>query len=31
MDSRETKTRMIAGPFYTYREIYFASENASFL
>jgi len=32
IDLRQTKTKMISGPFYTrpYLRIYFTSENASF-
>jgi len=30
IDLRQTKTKMIAGPFYAYRSIYFIGENASF-
>ena len=31
IDLRQTKTKMISGRFYTYRQIHFISENASFL
>jgi len=30
IDLRRTKIKMITGPFYTYREIHFISEDASF-
>jgi len=31
IDLRQTNTKMITGPFYTYHQIHFTSENASFL
>jgi len=31
IDLRQTKTKMINGPFYTYRPMRFAGENASVL
>jgi len=30
IDLRQTKTKMINGPFYTYLPVHFISENASF-
>jgi len=30
IDLHQSKTKMINGPFYTYRRIHFISENASF-
>jgi len=30
IDLRKNKTKMIDSPFYTYRRIHFASENASY-
>jgi len=30
IDLCQTKTKMIIGTFYTYRQIYFTSKNASF-
>jgi len=31
IDLRQTKTKMINGPFYTYRQIHFTSGNGSFV
>jgi len=31
IDLRQTKTRIISGPFYIFRRIHFTSENASVL